>query len=86
VVVSAQEVYLPPVNPRLRNQAHLELGQQVGPPAPAPPPPPPPTPTLCANIQLSPRGGSVGSNCNGDPNLTVTFPPVHKQSISTSLP
>jgi hypothetical protein len=43
---------------------------------------------LCANLQFLPSGGSVGkiTNCNGDPNLTVTFPPVHKRSIPTLGP
>jgi len=45
-----------------------------------------PGPTMCANLQFLPGGGSVGSNCNGDPNLTVTFPPVRKRSLPTPAP
>jgi hypothetical protein len=45
-----------------------------------------PSPTMCANLQFLLGGGSVGSNCNGDPNLTVTFPPVRKRSLPTAAP
>jgi len=45
-----------------------------------------PSSTLCANLQFLPGGGSVGSNCNGDANLTVTFPPVRRRSFPTPAP
>lgn len=36
--------------------------------------------TLGVNFQFLPDGESVGTNCNGDPNLTVTIPPVRRCS------
>lgn len=59
------------------------------PPSP-PPPPPPPSPTkgtgpspTCKNWKLNPTGPDVGTDCDGDPNKTVTVNIKHRRAVQT---